>query len=87
MSTRIAGSFHWEIKVNSIGYNGGKFRPSLQTALTDSGTSLIFLPTKQDWDNLFHTICENTPSDLPDGPLECDPLGYRMFNLTPNNLK
>ena len=27
-TSRIAGSFHWEIKINYIGYNGAKFLPS-----------------------------------------------------------
>ena len=47
-SNRIAGSFHWQLKLNKMGFGGRTFTPSQRFALTDTGTSLIIMPD-EDW--------------------------------------
>ena len=59
---RISGSFHWQLKLNSIGFQGSKFAPTERTAFMDTGTTLILMPY-EDWISLYEMIC----SDLPDG--------------------
>lgn len=43
-SHRIAGSFHWQVKVNAIGFGGKSFTPKKPFALTDTGTTMTYMP-------------------------------------------
>ena len=60
-SNRIAGSFHWQLKLNKMGFGGRTFSPSQRFALTDTGTSLIIMPD-EDWQNLYEIICDQVSS-------------------------
>lgn len=40
----ISGSFHWSLHVVKIGMNGKWFMGTVPNALTDTGTTYIYLP-------------------------------------------
>jgi len=42
-SHRIAGSFHWQLKLNSIKVGGQSFLPQSSVMLTDTGTTISYL--------------------------------------------
>ena len=58
---RISGSFHWQLKLNSMGFGGQTFSPSHRTAFMDTGTTLTLMP-KKDWIALYDIICANLPA-------------------------
>ena len=58
VSHRVAGDDHWMLKMNDIRVDGKTIFPSVNFALTDTGTSLIYLDTV-DFENLLRTICED----------------------------
>ena len=39
----ISGSFHWQVHIVNIVYNGTNIKPSVTTGLTDTGTTLFFV--------------------------------------------
>ena len=53
---RIAGSYHWEVKVSKVGFAGDTFTLSQRVALTDTGTTVTILPS-EDWDSLYDMVC------------------------------
>ena len=56
ISHRIAGSFHWQAKLNAIEYAGEKIRPSCPLVLTDTGTTVsYFVP--EDFNRLIAKVC------------------------------
>ena len=59
---RISGSFHWQLKLNSIGFGEQKFAPTDRTVFMDTGTTMVLMPY-DDWISLYDMIC----SDLPAG--------------------
>ena len=58
---RISGSFHWQLKLNSIGYSEEKFAPTDRKVFMDTGTTLVLMPY-DDWISLYEMICNNLPS-------------------------
>ena len=54
--SRVAGSFHWQVKVNKVSFLGSKFSLSERFALIDTGTSYIIMP-RLDWFNLHAMVC------------------------------
>jgi hypothetical protein len=56
IATRIAGSFHWEVKLDGISVNNYTFRPSKQVGLTDTGTTHLIMPY-EDWNKVFNAVC------------------------------
>ena len=57
VSHRVAGDDHWMLKMNDIRVGDKTILPSVNFALTDTGTSLIHLDTI-DFQYLIKTICE-----------------------------
>lgn len=57
----ISGSFHWSLKVNKLTYGSSSFYLKSNKALTDTGTTFIYLPP-DDFENLMDYIIK----DLPD---------------------
>lgn len=55
---RIAGSFHWQTKLNSIKYNDIEIRPEFPMILTDTGTTITYLRSKE-FDELLPLVCPN----------------------------
>ena len=55
---RIAGGFHWELKLHGISVDDAEI--SLEETplmLMDTGTTLIYLP-QRDWEKLIEKVCE-----------------------------
>ena len=52
MSHRVAGGDHWMLKMNDIRVGDKTILPSVNFALTDTGTSLVYLD-KIDYDYLI----------------------------------
>ena len=57
VSHRVAGDDHWMLKMNDIRVGDKTIFPSVNFALTDTGTSLIHLDMI-DFENLIKMICE-----------------------------
>jgi hypothetical protein len=55
-SHRIAGSFHWQLKLNEIKYKNVSIRPQTHVILTDTGTTLIYL-MPDDYDSIISLLC------------------------------
>ena len=60
ISHRISGSFHWQLKLNKIGFGVNTFAPTIRTAFMDTGSTLILMP-KEDWVSLYNMICADLP--------------------------
>ena len=58
----ITGSFHWEIKIVKIGYGDVFMDSSMSHILTDTGTTLLYLPP-----DLFNFINKELAKDVPPG--------------------
>ena len=58
VSHRVSGDDHWMLKMNDIRVGDKTIEPSVSFALTDTGTSLIYLD-EIDFDNLIKFVCEN----------------------------
>ncbi len=43
VSHRVSGSFHWQVKLNRISYNGIPYIPKVRLILTDTGTTVSYL--------------------------------------------
>lgn len=56
ISHRIAGSFHWQAKFNSIKYDGKVIRPQSSVILTDTGTTMSYLLAKE-FNELMPLVC------------------------------
>ena len=54
----MAGDDHWMLKMNDIRVGDKTIEPSVNLALTDTGTSLIYLD-ELDYKNLIKFICED----------------------------
>ena len=61
VSHRISGSFHWQLKLNKMGYGANSFAPTARVALMDTGSTRIIMP-KEDWVSLYEMICANLPN-------------------------
>lgn len=57
VSHRIAGSFHWILKLNEFKYGNQTIESTTNRAFMDTGASHIFLPGK-DYDALAKTVCK-----------------------------
>ena len=57
VSHRVAGDDHWMLKMNDIMVGDKSIKPSVSFALTDTGTSLLYLD-KLDYTNLIDLVCE-----------------------------
>ena len=41
---RVAGSFHWQVKLNQFGFMGVRITPKHRVALLDTGTTSTVMP-------------------------------------------
>ena len=57
VSHRVSGHEHWMLKMNDLKVGSKSINPNVQFALTDTGTSLIYLD-KLDYEAIIHTICK-----------------------------
>ena len=58
VSHRVAGDDHWMLKMNDIRVGDKTIEPTINFAMTDTGTSLIYLDTIE-YKNLIKFICED----------------------------
>ncbi len=58
----ITGSFHWEIKLVKFGYGDVLMDSTLSHILTDTGTSLLYLPP-----DLFNKLNQEMARNVPPG--------------------
>ena len=57
VSHRVAGHEHWMLKMNDLKVGKRSITPTVQFALTDTGTSLIYLD-KLDYEAVIKQICK-----------------------------
>ena len=54
---RIGGSFHWEVPLIAVNIGGTFFRPKVNNAMLDTGTSIIVMG-QEDLDQIENAICK-----------------------------
>lgn len=57
-SHRIAGSFKWELKLNSLVYGDQSFKPRSTRVIIDTGSTISYL-TPEDFASVIGAVCKN----------------------------
>ncbi len=81
ISHRVATNDHWTLKLMDLRVGQKSIKPMVNFALTDTGTSLIYLDLK-DYNKLINAIC----SGLECYETDYEPNVYAILNCTPDQL-
>ena len=82
VSHRVAGEDHWSLKLLDMRVGSYSIHPQARFALTDTGTSLIYLDGG-DYHNLIEGICQDQLGCF-ESPHEADV--YAIKNCVPSQL-